>query len=61
MTPEMIMGIVILMLSSFFMGGAVGKAIARDEAKEALEEKEKDATIAEPKSEITKLEERKNI
>ena len=39
MTPEMIMGIVILMLGSFFLGGAVGKAIARDEAKEALEEK----------------------
>ena len=39
MTPEMTMGIAILMLGSFFMGGAVGKAIARDEAKEALEEK----------------------
>ncbi len=37
MTPEMIMGIVLLMLCSFFMGGAVGKAIARDEAKEACD------------------------
>lgn len=74
MTPDFVIVFVILMLCSFFLSRAAGIVLTRDEVKEDLEEIEKifnksnvewlnkciekDATIAELKSEIARLKER---